>query len=211
MILIGQYDSPFVRRVAVTLNLYNIAFERNPLSVFGDFEYMKRINPLRRVPALVLDDGETLIDSDAIIDHLDEVVGPKRALMPSEGAERREILKLVQVARGISDKTVQLSMEQMFHDEAQRSSTLMARCTDQISQSLAFLEQAVTDHWFMGDKLTHADVMSGCTLGHLHLRQPQLFAEDAYPKLHELSARCELNKGFAASRIGANETVPSKL
>ncbi|MGL4592714.1 MAG: glutathione S-transferase N-terminal domain-containing protein, partial [Aestuariivirga sp.] len=73
MILVGQYDSPFVRRVAVTLHHYHMPFTRNTMSVFGDAKAMQKINPLIRVPSLILEGGETLIDSGAIIDALDEM------------------------------------------------------------------------------------------------------------------------------------------
>ena len=89
MILVGQYDSPFVRRIAVALHIYGIAFTRNTLSVFGDAEAMRRINPLGRIPSLILDDGEVLIDSWAIHDYLDEIVGPARSLTPASGPMRR--------------------------------------------------------------------------------------------------------------------------
>ena len=82
MILIGQYDSPFVRRVAVTLNHYHMPFTRNPLSVFGNKKEVQAINPLLRVPALILETGEVLVDSHAIIDHLDQMAGAPRALTP---------------------------------------------------------------------------------------------------------------------------------
>jgi glutathione S-transferase len=79
MILVGQYDSPNVRRVAVTLGVLGFAFERDPRSVFGDFDSMRTVNPLGRVPSLILPDGTTLIDSAAILDWLDQKVGPERA------------------------------------------------------------------------------------------------------------------------------------
>ena len=81
MILIGQYDSPFVRRVAIALRLYGLAFEHRPWSTFGDADKIAAFNPLRRVPTLVLDDGEVLIESAAILDYLDELVGPAKAMI----------------------------------------------------------------------------------------------------------------------------------
>ena len=74
MILIGQYDSPFVRRVGIALTLYGLAFEHRPWSTFGDAEKIRPYNPLTRVPTLVLDDGDVLIDSTPIIDYLDSLV-----------------------------------------------------------------------------------------------------------------------------------------
>lgn len=76
MILIGQYDSPFVRRVAVALQLYGFSYEHRPWSVFGDADRVAAVNPLRRVPTLITDDGEALLESSAILDWLDELAGP---------------------------------------------------------------------------------------------------------------------------------------
>ena len=72
MLLIGVNRSPFTRRVAITLNIYGVPFEQRALSGFDNRAEVRASNPLGRIPALVLDSGETLIDSNAIIDHLDE-------------------------------------------------------------------------------------------------------------------------------------------
>jgi glutathione S-transferase len=75
MILIGQYDSPFVRRVAVTLRVYGISYEHRRWSVWGNAEQIAEYNPLRRVPTLVMDDGTLLVETFAIIDAIDELAG----------------------------------------------------------------------------------------------------------------------------------------
>lgn len=100
MILVGQYDSPYVRRVAVSLRLLGLPYAHDTRSVFGDFDDMRRTNPLSRIPSLVLDGGEVLIDSAAILDHIDETVGPARALVPPSGAARRACLKRIALATG---------------------------------------------------------------------------------------------------------------
>ncbi|XXT32070.1 glutathione S-transferase family protein [Sorangium sp. So ce448] len=92
MILIGQYDSPFVRRVAVALQHYGLAYEHRPWSVWADAESIAKYNPLRRVPVLVTDGGEPLVESAAILDALDDLVGPDRALLPRSGEARRAAL-----------------------------------------------------------------------------------------------------------------------
>jgi len=89
MLLIGVNRSPYTRRVAITLKAYGLPFEQRDLSGFGNRADVRAANPLGRIPALVLDNDETLIDSAAIIDHLDEIVGPDRALTPMAGADRR--------------------------------------------------------------------------------------------------------------------------
>jgi len=89
MILIGQYDSPFVRRVAIAMRLYGLPFEHRPWSTFGEGDKIAPFNPLRRVPTLVLDDGEALIESTAILDYLDELAGAQDAMIAENGLERR--------------------------------------------------------------------------------------------------------------------------
>ena len=60
MILIGQYDSSFVRRCAIAMRIYNLNFSHEPWSTFGDAEKIRKYNPLTRVPTLVLDNGDVL-------------------------------------------------------------------------------------------------------------------------------------------------------
>jgi len=101
MELIGSYGSPFVRRVAVTLHLYGMAFTQLPLGTVPDAAAIRAKNPLGRVPALVLDDGEVLIDSLFIIDWMDEQAGA-RALVPRAGAERRRVNRLTALAAAVA-------------------------------------------------------------------------------------------------------------
>ena len=96
MLLIGMFDSPFVRRVAVSMKLLEIPFEHANWSVGRDFDRIREYNPLGRVPTLVTNEGERLMESAAILDYLDELVGPERALLPHSGPERRQAQGRVQ-------------------------------------------------------------------------------------------------------------------
>ena len=82
MILIGQYNSSFVRRVGIALKLYGLPFEHQPWSVFSDKGKIRPFNPLMRVPVLVLDDEDVLVDSHLILTHLESLVPPERSLYP---------------------------------------------------------------------------------------------------------------------------------
>ena len=117
MFLIGQYDSPFVRRVAIALRLYGLPFEHRPWSTFGDADKIAPYNPLRRVPTLVLEGGEALIESTAILDYLDELVGPDKAMIPAKGPERRHQLRICALASGLGDKSVSLVYESVLRKE----------------------------------------------------------------------------------------------
>src|SRR6201997_1544689 len=131
MIMIGQYDSPFVRRVAVALQLYGMAYEHRPWSTFGEGDRIAAFNPLRRVPTLVLDDGEVLIESTAILDYLDELVGADKAMIARSGPERRRCLKICALATGLGDKAVSLLYERVLRKDHQ-SKIWVERCGLQI-------------------------------------------------------------------------------
>ena len=210
MILVGQYDSPFVRRVAVTLNHYHMPFTRNALSVFGDAKEMQKINPLIRVPSLILESGETLIDSGAIIDHLDEQAGPARALMPPHGAERRKVLQAMALSTGASDKVVAIFFERYFHGPKGLSKDLESRMLSQLRATLDRLEKDCGSPWFIDSHMTQADITIGCMLSHLKLRLPEAFPANKYPKLHSLSLHCETRDEFVKARPSPDETVPSR-
>ena len=210
MILVGQYDSPFVRRVAVTLHHYHMPFSRNALSVFRDVPDMRKINPLVRVPALVLESGETLIDSGAIIDHLDEQAGPARALIPPHGAERRRIHQAMAISTGISEKVVDSFFERYFHGPKGLSKELEKRLLAQIKAGIERLEKDCGSPWFIDSHMTQADITIGCMLSHLKLRLPEAFPPGKYPKLHSLSLHCETRDEFVKARPSADETVPSR-
>ena len=209
MILVGQYDPPFVRRVAVTLHHYHMPFERNTLSVFRHVPKMRKINPLVRVPALILQSGEVLIDSGAIIDHLDEVASPARAMVPPHGDERRKIMQATALAEGATDKAAQLFYERHFHSPRCVSKDWEKRCAGQISAALAQLESQCGAPWWFDMHMSHADVMTGCLIGYLKLRLPDTFPARKYPKLHGLAQHCELHEEFVRSRIGPDETAPA--
>jgi glutathione S-transferase len=197
MILIGQYDSPFVRRVAIALRLYGIAYEHRPWSTFGDAERIAPYNPLRRVPTLVLDDGEALIESGAILDSLDEHVGPSRAMIAQGGAARRRALKVCALATGLADKAVSLFYERVLHEAT--SEQWIARCRMQIADVLSALEssrvEGKTAFWF-GEAIGHADIAVACALRFTREAHPGLLDEQRWPALAHHTSLCEGRNEF---------------
>jgi glutathione S-transferase len=194
MILVGQYDSPFVRRVAVSLLTLGIPFARDIRSVFGDFDAMRGINPLARIPSLVLESGEVLIDSAAILDHIDETVGPERALIPRAGAPRRQILKRITLAAGAIEKIGGgYNYERMIRPQALRWPDWMERCRTQGLGALAAL--AALD-WPDRGRLDQAEITTGCMIGYLRLTAPELVPQARYPALDALWARLSTRPEF---------------
>jgi len=197
MILIGQYDSPFVRRVGIALTLYGMPFEHRPWSVFGDADKIRPFNPLVRVPTLVLDDGEVVIETHAILDWLDSQVAAGVALLPAEQPARRRALKTITLATGIADKAVSLFYEKRLHERA--SDVWVERCRGQILGAMALLEQERAarpgDHWF-GDRIGHADIAVAATLRFLGEAHPGLAPLAGYPALAADAARLEAMPAF---------------
>ena len=192
MFLIGQYDSPFVRRVAIALRLYGLAFEHKPWSTFGDAELIAPYNPLRRVPTLVLDDGEALIDSVAIIDYLDELVGPDRAMIHPRGPERRRQLRMIALATGLGDKSVSLVYESVLRKE--KLTLWVDRCEAQISGALDFLEKeraATGTPYLFGERIGHSDIAVACVLRFTYEAHPHLYTAARYPALSAHGTMCE--------------------
>ena len=199
MILIGQYDSPFVRRVAIALRLYGLPFDHRPWSTFGDAEKLAPYNPLRRVPTLVLDDGGALIESTAILDYLDELVGPDKAMIARSGPERRHALKVCALATGLGDKAVSLIYERVLRKEQLK--LWVERCEAQIGGVLAALEKeraAVASPYWFGSRIGHADIAVACVLRFTGEAHPALFDGLRYPALVAHAAHCEALPPFQA-------------
>ncbi|HEV7730982.1 MAG TPA: glutathione S-transferase family protein [Candidatus Binatia bacterium] len=210
MILIGQYDSPFVRRVAVALHLYGMPYEHRPWSVFGDADELAAYNPLRRVPTLVLDDGEVLIESSAMLDAIDDMVGRERALIPASGPSRRKALKVCALATGLADKAVALVYERVLHER--NTPVWTARCRSQIGDVLDVLEAdraaRPTTYWF-GDAIGHADVAVACALRFVGEAHPDVVDLAAQPALAAHATRCEALAPFQAVQQAFKVTLPA--
>jgi glutathione S-transferase len=199
MILIGQYDSPFARRVGIALTLYGMPFEHRPWSTFGDADNIRPYNPLTRVPTLVLDDGDVLIESHLILDYLDNLVGEARAMFPAREPERHRALKVTALATGLSDKAVSLFYEQRLHKDV--SQAWVGRCRGQIEGVLAVLEEdraGRTEAYWFGEHIGHADIAVAATLRHLADSQPGLLDAARFPALSAHSERLEALPVFQA-------------
>jgi glutathione S-transferase len=197
MQLIGVNRSPFTRRVAITLRIYGIDFVQRSLSGFGDREKVRAANPLGRIPALVLDDGETLVDSGAIIDHLDEVYGRQRALTPIAGSDRRAVLKVSAIMMGACDKGLQAAYERNHRPPEKLHQPWVDDCMAQVINALAAVDKMIqpgTPYLLLG-RITHADVAA--FVAERLARGIGLQTETRMPRLHNLAERLAETPPFA--------------
>src|SRR5262249_27267452 len=199
MILVGQYDSPFVRRVAVSLRVLGVAYEHDTRSVYGDFDAMQTINPLGRIPSLVLDDGEVLIDSGAILDWLDQEVGPAQALVPAGGIERRRALRRLALATGRGGKGRGPPAGRVMGPSAPRWGGWSAVCRTPGAGGLLPL---AADPWRAAAPLDQAQITTACAIRYVRLADPELLPAGRHPPLDALSDRCEALPAFRATFPG---------
>lgn len=196
MILIGVYFSPFTRRVAASLHVLGLPFEQRALHAFNDREAVREYNRLTRVPALVLDHGEILIDSTAILDYLDEEVGPERALMPPSGKDRRHVLQLVAHGIGAIDKASAVYYETLRPADKVLSE-IIERSTDQVMGGLGVIEAIKDEPWLCGSRLTQADITGVIAYQTANFIMPESVNEKSFPRLAERSARASTIPAFA--------------
>lgn len=213
MILIGMFDSPFVRRVAVSLKLLEIKFEHKAWSVGKDQAQIRKVNPLGRVPVLMLDDGEVLTESSAILDYLDDRVGRTRALLPITGAPRRRAMYLMALATGAAEKGVQQAYEKLFRPAEKYHEPWVKRCREQMHGALAQLEavaaQMEGDNFLVDEALTQADVTVACVF---------TFLDDAlkldpklYPSLRKHVTRLERFPALKSTRLAFEPPKPAQM
>ena len=205
MLLIGMFDSPFVRRVAVSMKLLGIPFEHANWSIGRDFDRIREYNPLGRVPTLVTDKGEKLMESAAILDYLDERAGPERALLPHSGSDRRQALNLMAMATGAAEKGVLQVYERAFRPEDKRHQPWVDRCRIQMSGSLAAIDRYLGERgvaqWLVGKRMTQADITAACVFTFLDDTLRIAADRVMFQSLATLAARCEALPAFQETRV----------
>jgi glutathione S-transferase len=203
MLLIGQFDSPFVRRVGIALKFYGLPFEHKPFSVFRDAELIAPYNPLRKVPTLVLDDGtvltESIVCTEVIDEHVASEQASRRLLLPRSGALRREGLRLSALCTGTCEKAASLVYERQVRE--QRSELWTARCNLQVRETLASLEASCAKRrgaFVLDEHVSHADIALTTTFTFIDEAHPGYLDDMPLPALRELARRCEALPEFSS-------------
>ncbi|MDR0440286.1 MAG: glutathione S-transferase C-terminal domain-containing protein, partial [Candidatus Accumulibacter sp.] len=154
------------------------------------------INPLGKIPVLVLDDDIALFDSRVISEYLDNVA-PNNKLMPAPNRERTEVKRWEALADGICDAAA-LAYLETKRPEAQQSADWIARQKDKIVRGVEFMAEQLSDgQWCMGTHFTLADIAAGCALGYIAFRSPEIEWRNSYPKLANLYDKLMQRPAFA--------------
>ncbi|GAB6849353.1 glutathione S-transferase [Paraburkholderia sp. A1RI_3L] len=205
MQLIGMMDSPYVRRVAVSLAVLGIPFEHRSVSVFRHFDEFARVNPVVKAPTLVEDDGTLLIDSSLILDHLDHKVPAARRLMPEDPQARLAALRVIGFALAAMEKTIQIVYERNLRPAERQHEPWVERVQKQMHAAYDVLEPLVAacgnGAWLAGDRLMQPDITVAVAWRFTQFILPGAVDAGRYPALAAFSARAEALPEFVGAPL----------
>jgi len=203
MEIIGMLDSPFVRRVAVTARLLGLEYQHRPLSIFRTYDEFRLINPLVKVPTLICDDGDMLVDSTLIIDYLESLSASGQSLMPGEPGHYRQSLKIIGIALVAMEKVAQLIYETKQRPVELQHAPWTERLQQQLVGAVEMMEAAVGDgeRWMVGPEILQPDLTTAIAWRFVQHVVPDVVNEENYPGLVRFSARAEALPEFLACPI----------
>jgi glutathione S-transferase len=204
MQLIGMLDSPYVRRVAVSLQLLEVPFEHRAISVFSTYEQFRQINPVVKAPSLICDDGSVLMDSTLILDYAECLAGPGKSLMPVALDERRRALRLIGLALAACEKSVQIVYERDLRPAEKQYQPWLSRVTEQLLQAYAALETELTRQPLALERgrIDQAGISIAVAWYFTQAMLPEIVRASAFPALQQFSSVAETLPAFAAAPHG---------
>ena len=189
MQLIGMLDSPYVRRVAVSLKVLGLPFVHDQVSVFRHFDKFSAINPVVKAPTFVTDDGVVLMDSGLILEHIAHLA--PRSLMPADRASHEIALRQLGLALVACDKTVSILYEHSQRPPEKLHQPWMDRVSGQLLHALRALDKEVSPDWFTGEDLMQPQITTAVVWDFIQHNCGELIPAGDFPRLSLLSARAE--------------------
>ena len=188
MKLIGSHSSPYTRKVRIVLAEKKIDCEFVIDSPWLAGSKVPGVNPLGKIPVLVLDDETSLFDSRVIVEYIDATT-PNNKLFPVPTRERIEVKRWEALADGVCDAAVAALLESR-RPPAEQSAGWIARQREKVARSLEFMAEELGEKKFcMGTHFSLADIAVGTALGYLRFRFPDIAWQDSHPNLARLYAK----------------------
>jgi len=200
MQLIGMLDSPYVRRVAISLKVLGIDFSLEQISVFRHFDKFSTINPVVKAPTLITDEGIVLMESSLILEHIAEIA-PRR-LMPADRAGHARALRQVGLALAACEKTVSIIYECNQRPVEKQHQPWLDRISGQLLAAYRALESEASSDWFTGEELMQPQITAAVAWRFTRHMAPEIVPAADFPKLAVLSARAEQLKPFRETGFG---------
>ena len=199
MRLVGMLDSPYVRRVAISLKLMGLPFELSQVSVFRSFDAFKSVNPVVKALTLVTDDGVILMDSCLILEHAERLVDPSHSLMPDDLPDPVMALRAIGLALAACEKAVQIVYERNLRPPEKQHQPWLDRVQGQLLAAFGELEKEMPEQggWFGGSRLIQPDVTAAVGWRFTQYSVPKIVGAAKFPRLGAHSARAERLPAFA--------------
>lgn len=200
MKLVTSLTSPYGRKTRVVLLEKKIPFQLQVENPWTPDSVVPSLNPLGKVPVLVLEDGVSVFDSRVIVEYLDHV-SPVAHLIPGEPKSRMVVRGVEALADGVTDAAVAVYLERKRAPDLQ-SAEWMTLQEKTLFRGLEALSEALGEKpWYLGNSMTLADIACGCMLGYLDLRFGEIDWRSAHPNLAKLFDKLMTRASF-------KETVP---
>ena len=194
MKLVGMLDSPYVRRVAIALDLYGVDFEQQSLSVFSTFAEFARINPVVKAPTLVLDDGTVLMDSSLILDYFEALAPADKKLLPQTAAARARDLQVIGLALAACDKSVQIYYEHNLRPTEKLHQPWLERVTGQLLAAYSGLEKLLANP--PGQVLNQATLSVAVAWSFSRYAVPSVIKAEDFPNVQRHAQWAEQHPAF---------------
>jgi len=202
MKLIGSLTSPFVRKVRIVLAEKKIEYEFEIDNPAAADSKVPTVNPLGKIPVLILDDETPLFDSRVIVEYIDNVT-PNNKLLPGPNRERAEVKRWEALGDGLLDAAVAIIYETR-RPKKEQSAAWIERQHGKVMRSLEFMAEQLGDNAHcMGTHFSLADIAVGTALGYLVFRFPNIAWQDSHPNLARLYEKLMQRPTFA-------DTVPKE-
>jgi glutathione S-transferase len=202
MQLIGMLDSPYVRRVAISLKRLGIPFGHRSISVFRQFDEFKALNPMVKAPTLIADDGSVIVDSGVMLDLAEHLAAP-RSLMPGDTAQRIRAARLIGAALVGCEKAVQIHYELTQRPAEKAHQPWIDRTCAQAHAAFTILDAAAAQAqpWLIGSEPLQPDITSAVAWSFAQHIRPEYFQAERHPALTAFTARCEALPEFVATPL----------
>lgn len=206
MQLIGMLDSPYVRRVAISLQLLGLRFEHRSISVFSTFAQFQQINPVVKAPSFVCDDGEVLMDSTLILEYAEALGGSRRSLMPTVSAELQHCLRVIGLALAACEKSVQIVYERNLRPAEKLHEPWVTRVTGQLLAAYGALEAELERRPLpvTSSTINQAGISMAVAWHFTQQMLPEVVPAANYHALREFSAKAEALPEFMAAPHGSS-------
>lgn len=206
MQLIGILSSPYVRRVAISLQFLGVPFVHRPISVFSMQEEFKQINPLLKTPTIVCDDGEVLMDSSLILEYAEGLATTSRSLMPKDAASRQHAFRVIGLALAACEKSVQIYYERTQRPVEKQHESWLNRITGQVLAAYDALEAELGRQpaAMTSATIDQAGITTAVAWKFTQEKLADVVNASHYPVLIEHSKRAELLAEFRAAPHGSH-------